>query len=182
MHVLILGITFSGKSNLAKRLAANMVAKGEQVIIYDPVKTINWPDSAIKFSDPETFLKQIDFYQNAHVFLDEAKTLFDYDMEKATNLLSQKRHNGMLMYVIAQRANMIPPNARNMCVHVYSFKQNGTNCKILAEEYNESFLEVRTLPENVFIYSNGFKAGKFRLDYSGCNPPGQKGPPPVFAG
>lgn len=171
MHYSIYGITYSGKSWLAKFLAKLAADKNEAVGVYDPTKSEGWPASARKFTNPEQFLDWALEQKETHLFIDEAKTLFDHDTKRAEKLLYMKRHDGCLCYLMAQRATMIPPNARNMCSRVASFKQNGQNPKILSEEYDEIFRSISSLPKITFIYSDGFTRQKMKLDFSGGYPP-----------
>lgn len=171
MHVLITGITYSGKSNLAKRFAKMAKDSGVNVIVYDPTKSSGWPDGINKYSSPKLFLDAVKDFKNGFIFLDEAKTLFDYDTREAEKLLYKKRHDGVLTYVIAQRARMIPPNARNMCSVLFAFKQHRKDVDILTEEYGDTLLNVDRLEIGDCIYSNGFSYKFLQLDYSEGLPP-----------
>ena len=167
MHVLIVGISYSGKSNFAKRLAAQQ----KSVIVFDPLKSTGWPSHAQKFSDPNHFLKFIATAQNAHVFVDESKLLWDADPKEADRLLYNRRHQGLLIYLIAQRTNMIPPNGRNMCSRVFAFKQQKFDADILAQEKTPEFKQLPQIEKNHFIGSDGFKTQFYYLDYTNGLPP-----------
>jgi len=167
MHILIVGISFSGKSNFAKSLAAQQ----SRVIVFDPLKSSGWPSHAQKYSDPEHFLKVISTAQNAHVFVDESKMLWDANPKEADKLLYNRRHQGLLIYLIAQRTNMIPPNGRNMCSRVFAFKQQKFDADILAQEKTEEFRQLPRIEKNHFIGSDGFNTSFYSLDYSNGLPP-----------
>lgn len=171
MHNLIVGNSTTGKSNLAKYFAKMAEINGEQVIVYDPLKSQNWPKTAEKFASPELFLSAIPSIQSAHVFIDEAKTLWDYDYKRADTILYHRRHQGLLSYVIAQRTRMVPPNARNQCSRIYAFKQQKQDAEILAGEYDEMLLMTTKLKPGEFIVSDGFVSKKYKLDYSNGIPP-----------
>ena len=172
MHILIVGSSGSGKSNLAKGFAENAEAKGQAVIVYDPVMSSGWPENAEKFATAEKFLQRMRTAQSAHVFIDEAKTLWNHDPKRADALLYQKRHAGILVYVIGQRAEgMIPPNARNQCSKVFAFRQSAKDSDTLALEYGEVLRKCSKLDKNNFIYSDGFSGGMAALDYSAKYPP-----------
>jgi len=171
MHNLIVGNSYSGKSWLAKRFAADAERRGERVVVYDPLKSVGWPASAVKYSDAEKFLDALPDIQSAHVFVDEAKTLWNIDERRADVLLYQKRHDGILVYVIAQRTKMVPPNARNQCSKIFAFKQQTEDAKILAAEYDEFLIETKSLQKTEFIVSNGFSSVRMRLDFNGGTPP-----------
>lgn len=163
MHNLIVGITYTGKTNLCKSIAVNT---NTDVIVYDPLSSTGWGDNAIKFSSIDKFFKHIETAQNAYVFVDEGKTLWDQNPREADKLLYKRRHQGLLTFVIAQRTMMIPPNARNMCSKVFAFKQRKNDCDILREEYGEEFKNCLNLELGEFIATDGFNVEYMKLDYS----------------
>jgi hypothetical protein len=168
MHVLIVGVAFSGKSWLAKRLAVN--AGPADVIVYDPTESHGWPGHARKYSGPESFLFDVEGARNAYVFIDEARTLWNFDADRADKLVYTGRHRGLLFVLIAQRAKMIPPNARNQCSRIYAFKQQYDDARILAGDYHDGLMAVSGLPKLHFLASDGFDLTAYRLDFS-TSPP-----------
>ena len=171
MHALIVGISYTGKSMLAKRIAAGLAAHNN-IIVYDPLQSANWPESALLFSSPEKFLAHVEQAQNAYVFVDEAKTLWDHDEKRADALLYKRRHQGLLVFLIAQRATMIKPNARNQCSRLYAFKQTSDDARALAGDYDDSIRDMITrLPPCEFIATNGHTVERFKLDFSNGIPP-----------
>lgn len=168
MHKLIVGNSGTGKSNLCKRFALNQSAN---VSIYDPLQSTGWRDNSQKFSDPDKFFSYIRTLQNSYVFIDEAKTLWDADQREADKILYKRRHQGLLIFLIAQRTRMVPPNARNQCSTVYAFKQQKHDADILADEYHDLLANTRTLQPGQFIASDGFSAQLYQLDYSQTFPP-----------
>lgn len=172
MHNIIVGASYSGKSNLAKRFAENARQKGQGILVFDPLRSNGWPESAEKYSTPEAFLDAIETVQSTHVFIDEAKVLWNHDTKRADAVLYQKRHQGLLVYVIGQRAEgMIPPNARNQCSKIFAFRQSKKDAETLAAEYGELLLNITKLPKNEFIFSDGFSGGRARLNYDAGLPP-----------
>ena len=171
MHVLITGITYSGKSWLAKRLAKAAIDAGQNVIVYDPTKSNGWPKGIQKHTSPALFLEATKEFKNGYIFMDEAKTVFDFNTKEAEKLLYKKRHDGVLTYVISQRARMIPPNARNMCSVLFAFKQHKKDIDILTEEYGDELYSVEGLELGECLHSNGFSHKLLKLDYSNGLPP-----------
>ncbi len=167
MHILIVGNTMSGKSNLAKSFASQK----QNVIVFDPLKSNGWPNSIAKFSDPDLFFKTIKQSSDAHIFCDEAKILWDADKKEADRLLYNRRHQGLLVYLIAQRTRMIPPNGRNQCSRVFAFRQQKDDADILAQEYTPEFTQCLNLRMGDFIGSDGFSTQSYHLDYSTGLPP-----------
>lgn len=170
MHNLIVGISNSGKSNLAKSICAMKKKLDNVCVIYDPTKSSGWRSSC-KFSSPEKFLNYIDSVNSANVFIDEAKSLWDYDQKLADKLLYRGRHRGLLVFLICQRGKgMIPPNARNMCSRVFAFKQNYADAKDLAESFSDILLTASSLKIGEYVYSNGFDEYSGFLDYKNYPP------------
>lgn len=168
MHNLVVGISNSGKTQLCK-LVANSNPNLD-VIVFDPLKSGGWGNKAKCFSTIEAFGKYLEMNQKAIVFIDEAKIVFDEDKKLAEKWLYQFRHKGYLIYLIAQRAKMIPPNARNQCSSVYAFKQKPEDAKLLADEYGDEFAELPKLKPLEFIYSNGFETTKAAIQFNGNKP------------
>lgn len=164
MHNLIVGVSTSGKSNLAKAIA-HQTPQDRGVIVYDPTQSSGWPERAIKLRTPEAFLDTMETATNARVFIDEAKTLWDFDTKRADRILYQGRHSGLLVFIICQRTAMVPPNARNQCSRVFSFGQRGRDVDKLAEEYHGAFRVTDELPQGHFICGNAFEQKTGHLKY-----------------
>jgi hypothetical protein len=171
MHILTVGNSYTGKTNLNKRLAMDALARNQNVIVFDPLKGSGWPGGSVKFSSPELFLQHVSRAESSHVFVDEAKILWDHDYKRADRLLYNRRHQGLLVYLIAQRTRMVPPNARNQCSKVFAFRQQKTDADILADEYHELMAKCRAFEPGQFVYSDGFHCASGRLIYSGDGPP-----------
>jgi hypothetical protein len=171
MHIMIVGNSYSGKSMLAKRWAADAAQKGQAVVVYDPIRSENWPDSATKYYDASLFLDYLETAESTHVFIDEAKTLWDFDRARADKVVYQKRHQGMLVFLIAQRAMMVPPNGRNQCSRVIAFRQQKKDSEILAEEYTAEMDKARFLDKTHFIITDGYTTKFCSLDFTTGLPP-----------
>lgn len=170
MHVLIVGNSNTGKSEIAKHLAQKASARGESVIVYDPLKSTGWPSDAKKFASAKKFFDYVKAAQSAHVFCDEAATLWNEDYKQADRLLYNRRHQGLLVYLIAQRATMIRPNGRNQCSTVFAFRQQLDDAQTLAAEYHEDMIGTMKLPDNYFYMVQGLSCVPLRLDFSEGNP------------
>jgi len=163
MHTLIVGNSGTGKTNLVKSIVNN---SDKDVIVYDPLSSAGWCDKAIKFSSASKFFNYLDSAQNAYVVIDEGKTLWDENPKEADKLLYRRRHQGLLVFAIAQRTRMIPPNARNQCSKVFAFKQQKDDAMTLGEEYDPALYDCMKLEKGECIASDGFTVQNFVLDYS----------------
>lgn len=165
MHNLIVGVTQSGKTNLCKAIARSL--GGLSIVVFDPLKSRGWPEHAEKFHTPAAFLLRVETLTSAHVFIDEGKTLWDTDPKRADTLLYRRRHQGLSVFLMAQRAKMIPPNARSQCAKVFAFKQQIEDAKTLADEYGAALRLVTNHQQGEFTVSDGFSHQTGELDYSG---------------
>jgi len=171
VHNLIVGITNTGKSNLCK----NFSITEKQVIIFDPMQSTGWSDNAVKFSDPAKFFEYVKQQKSALIFCDEARKFWEDGFQsEADALLTRGRHDGHLLFLISQRAKMIPPNARSMCSRVYAFRQNVDDSIALAQEYHTNLRKCTELGKAEFIASDGFHAVKFKLNYDNFPPKPEK--------
>lgn len=105
------------------------------------------------------------------MFIDEAKTLWDFDSDRADKLVYAGRHRGLLLFLIAQRTRMVPPNSRNQCSRVFAFRQQLADAQTLADEYHQAMLATCELPPVHFIGTNGFMAWEGSLDFAQGEPP-----------
>lgn len=170
MHVYTVGASYTGKSLLNKRLAHNFSRAGQNVIVFDPLRSAGWPENAVKFSSPELYLKHMHNAENAYNFIDEAKVLWDFDQKAADKILYQKRHDGILNFLIAQRTNMVPPNGRGQCSQFFIFRQMKKDADILRDEVHERCGEVSKYPDGEFCIVKGLDFHKAHLDFT-SNPP-----------
>lgn len=163
-----MGNSYSGKTTLAKILAARHSLQ-HPVIVYDPKSSKGWPGVAVKYADPEIFLRNIERNQSSIVFVDEAKTLWDHDDKRADELVYARRHQGLHIVLIAQRTRMVAPNGRNQCSRIFAFRQQKDDAVVLAAEYHEGMEECRTLEPLHFLASDGYRLWQGHIQPT--NPP-----------
>lgn len=160
MHGLICGVTQSGKTTLAHKMAHSFAAEGAGVIVYDPVGTDtaagNWPASAIVFSDEDEFFEYLsrDDVSGAYVFVDEAGDIFNSQKRENLWLLTRGRHPSMgafSVFMICQRPKMILPTARNQAGVAYVFRLAVDDLKEIGKDFGYSSLEKETLDQGDFV-------------------------------
>lgn len=172
LHTLIVGQSFSGKSNLAKNFAHKLAAQGHEIVVFDPMQSTGWPEGSKLYSKPASFVEAFWKHKNCYVFIDEARVLFEAEKNEAERMAFQGRHGGRLLFFIGQRAmSMIPPNARDQCGKVFAFKQSKKDSDTLTEEKSEIFSLCRTLKKGEFVASDGYSDFIGSLDYSEGLPP-----------
>ena len=168
-HKLILGQSGSGKTMLGLHLAHKAAGQGVRVVVFDPIGDPRWPVRPIV--DAGEFLAGVHGLRECLCVVDEAKTLWDVDQRIADLLLYRKRHDGVAVVLLAQRATMVRPNARDQCRVVYAFRQSVRDARVLADEWHDDLAGVSRLKPLHFIWSDGFNARRFRLDFGSGVPP-----------
>lgn len=141
MHHLICGVTMSGKTTLARVISRAVSAKGQKVVVYDPMGTDTagggWGEGAVIFDEIEPFLQYLESDEcgAAHVFVDEADLVFSLDQKENHWLLRRGRHYGLTIYCITQRPVLVAPSVRSMCARAYVFRLVQDDIKRVAADY-----------------------------------------------
>ncbi len=140
MHTLIVGITESGKTTLAKKLSKKFVSEGFNVIVLTSVFD-EWPVGVIVYDDQEKFLKAFWASKRCVVFIDEGgETIgrFNKSMEQTA---TKGRHYGHTCFFMGQRATLINATVRGQCSQLFCFSQGSKDAELLAEEWNQPELK-----------------------------------------
>lgn len=156
-HCLILGMTESGKTTLAKRLGRQYMQHCVPIIILDslndPEWTANFPQDypVLQTTDPEEFLDAFWASKRCACFIDEAG-----DAVGRYNVVMQKtatrgRHWGHSVHYISQRGVQIAPTVRDQCSHMFLLTTSLQDAKIHANEWNAPIL----------ISANSLRKGQF---------------------
>lgn len=159
MHVAILGITNSGKTTLAKRLAREYRARRVPVLVLDPMGT-GWDCDYIT-DDPDTFLLAARDSRGCMLFIDEAgEVVGQWDREHHW-LATRARHYGHVSHFISQRGVQIARTVRDQCTKMFLFRTGLADAKIHAEEWAEPRLKgAPDLPQGECFVADRF--GKLR--------------------
>ncbi len=157
MHTLICGVTESGKTTLARKIARDLSAAGQNIIIYDPVATGTcgggWPEAAIIFADEDDIFEYLsrEDVSGAHVFVDEAGEIFGNDKRHNLWLLTRGRHYGFHVLMIAQRPKMILPTARNQVSRTYMFRLARDDAREVGADMGHTGIEKIILDTGDFL-------------------------------
>jgi hypothetical protein len=171
-HVLILGMTESGKTTLARNLAARYKRAGLGVLVLDPLSDPRWQCDFIT-ADQEEFLQVFWSSRSCVAFLDEGGESvgrYDLAMQKTA---TRGRHWGHSCHYIAQRATQLAPIVRDMCTHLFLFCSSAKDGKLLAEEFNKPELELcNTYAQGQYVHAVKFgktTASNVRGDDNGAD-------------
>jgi hypothetical protein len=155
-HALILGMTLSGKTTLAKRLAATFRANGYKIMALDPLLDPEWNTDLI-FQEPDDFLAAYWKNKQCVAFIDEAgesSGTFDKPMIKTA---TRGRHWGHKNFYLSQRGAMIAKTIRDQCNDVFLFRQSIDDAKVYAREWAEPvLLEAAQLKQGHYIHKSRF--------------------------
>lgn len=155
-HALILGMTESGKTTLAKKLASNYRANGVSVLVLDPLSDPSW-DCDFRTSDVDEFLAAFWASRSCAVFVDEAGDSagqHDKDMQKTA---TRGRHWGHRCHYISQRGTMINRTIRDQCSHIFLFGTALEDCKTHALEWNApKLLQAANFRQGEYFHKSRF--------------------------
>lgn len=155
-HSLILGMTESGKTTLAKRLAAHFKSKGKGVIILDPMNDPEWPCD-FRTADGAKFLEVLWANRELYAVIDESgKAIgrFDDEMEQTATM---GRHWGHSCFFLSQRGAQLNTTVRAQCRHLFLFTSAKDDCKVLANEYNcPELMQASALPQGHYYHKTKF--------------------------
>lgn len=133
-------MTESGKTTLARNLAAQFKRNSVGVLVLDPLADPRWTCDFVT-ADPSDFLDVFWRSRRCIAFIDEgSESVGRYDVAMQATF-TRGRHWGHSCFVIAQKATQLAPVVREQASHLFLFccaKKNGV---LLAEDFNEPRLE-----------------------------------------
>jgi hypothetical protein len=139
-HVLLLGMTLSGKTHKAKALSHDYKNAGVGVLVLDPLRDPGWSADFIT-DDPDEFLNVYWNSRGCMAFMDEGGESvgrYDVTMQKTA---TRGRHWGHTNHYIAQRATQLAPLVRDQCTRLFLFCSSTKDGEVLAREWNRPELE-----------------------------------------
>jgi Helicase HerA, central domain len=158
-HCLILGMTESGKTTLAKRLCNAYRTKYQiETIVLDPMNDPEW-NASFQTSDQEEFLAMVWSSESCAIFIDEGgKSIgkYNYVMEE---VFTQGRHFGHSAHVCTQRGVQLAVTVRDQCAHLFLFTTAKKDSLIHANEWNcDALADASRLYRGEFFHTTRFGA------------------------
>jgi len=155
-HVLILGMTESGKTTLARKLSYQYKRAGVGVLVLDILMDPRWHCDFIT-ADQEEFLDVFWRSRRCVAFIDEGGESVGRYNVAMSKTATRGRHWGHSVHYVAQRATQLAPLVRDQCAHVFLFCSSWRDGKILAEEFNKPELETCSqLTQGEYIHAVKF--------------------------
>lgn len=147
MHSLIVGMTESGKTTLAKQMSRAYKAQGVSVIVMDELRDPGWSADFIT-GDPREFLNVFWNSRSCAVFIDESGDCVGRYDETMAKTATRGRHWGHNVHYLTQRGAQISKTVRDQCSNLFLFTTSMGDCKIYAAEFNRpELLEGAQLPQ-----------------------------------
>jgi hypothetical protein len=154
----------SGKTTLARKMAALYTSLGRNVIVLDELMDEKWVSEGgaqVMTDDPEQFKEVFWNSRNLAVFIDEAgESVGRYDKSMSMTA-TRGRHWGHICHYICQRGAMLSPSVRGQCSEVYAFQCTEKDAEALAEAFVQPKLrEASGLAQGEYIRAVRFGADR----------------------
>lgn len=167
IHRLIVGGTLTGKTTIARKIAAQYEERGIVSTVYDPLSH-DWPEGAIITTTPEDFFAVIHARnadgQRQLCITDEADTVFSQSDRDRFWIAVRGRHYGIENIFCTQRPTMIAPTVRTQCAELFCFRVSASDAAMLSQDFaDERLREAVNLDQGEFLYSR-WEGGKKVLD------------------
>jgi len=159
-HSLILGMTQSGKTTLARRMVKDYSRKGISCLILDPLKDPAWKKAGARYvtDDGEHFLTVVLRSQSCAIFVDESGEAIGRYARDLKALATRSRHYGHNAHFLSQRAVDVDKTVRDQCANLFCFRVSKKDAETLANEYGyEELLGCSVLDQGEFIACGRFK-------------------------
>jgi len=167
-HTLILGMSQSGKSTLAKIMACESIKRGRTVVVLDPIYDAEWSRiGCVVFYSTEKFNRYIKDPDNREMTVIVDEVGLAIARNKAMNhITTSARHRGHVTIVIGHERTDLSPVMRNNCGTLCLFVLSRESREMLAREWDcDAILSVK-LNQGEFLYIQKFKGIKMgRIDF-----------------
>lgn len=158
-HSLIIGMTMSGKTSLARKLVGEYQKNNISSLVLDPLEDPAWSQAGARWqtADGELFLQNVFRARNCAIFVDESGEAIGRYSGEMKKLATRSRHYGHNAHFISQRAVDIDKTIRDQCANLFCFRVSKKDAETLADEYGyEELLDCSRLEKGEFV-----KCGRF---------------------
>lgn len=151
-HCLILGMTESGKSTLARALARKYKENDVCTLVLDPLNDPRW-QADFQSTDAEEFLRVFWSSRRCAVFIDESGDMVGKYNTVMQRTATRGRHWGHAVHFITQRGVQLATTVRDQCSHIFLFTNSADDGKTHANEWNQPKLRYcSTLKQGNFFH------------------------------
>jgi len=158
-HGLILGITESGKTTLARQMVSEMLKRhGRKSLIFDPFEDPDWKRAGAWHvtKNQEEFLYYAKKSKNLLLFVDEALAVIGAYNKEMEWCGTRARHYGHISFFISQRAAGLSKTIRVQCTRKFVFQVERDDCEYLAKKYGPELKDAYLLGRGEYIYVRNF--------------------------
>jgi hypothetical protein len=149
-------MTESGKTTLAKRLAARYKYNEVPVIVLDSLNDPEW-NADFQTTDPDEFLRVFWSSRRCACFIDEAGDAVGRYNTVMQRTATRGRHWGHSVHYISQRGVQIAPTVRDQCGHIFLLTTSVADGKVHANEWNQpDLLKCNTLGKGNYFHCTRF--------------------------
>ena len=144
-HIVIVGLSETGKSSLAKQLAARVKAGGQHgVLVCDPMQSRDWVCD-FQTADLNEFAAVYQDSRLCYAFVDECFMLNSVEEKNILQRMNAMgRHYGNRNIMIGQRFTAMPKTARELASRKLIFRQSPEDAKEIYRSYSHEL--VKDLP------------------------------------
>lgn len=144
-HSLIIGMSESGKTTLAKQIAQEFYENGTDYIVYDPITPYQsaWPGAAFVTDDIDelyAIAKHPDS-RNLLIIIDESSVGIGRNPQDKQWFATQARHWGHTVLFLAQREVQVSVTVRDQCTWIYIFRIAKKDAEKFADEFGHPVLK-----------------------------------------
>jgi GTPase SAR1 family protein len=146
-HRLIVGMTGSGKTTLAKQYCEEYKSRGGSVLVFDPIGD-TWPSEYV-YNDFDEFCDVAKKSRNCLLIVDESAEAIGRNAGDYMWLGTRSRHLGHTVVFITQRPQGVDRMVRDQCEDISCFMLSKYDAEQLVREYPQVGLN------NIHIYPKG---------------------------